>query len=218
MKQAEEMIQAIKDWVKKGLEQINLYLEKDFLKKTGDASKVTNVFSTYSTRTLPASGESLDISLGKIRKWLGDLSKAAISGKYEDLLEIPVEKALDVYVEATSAAEEITLMHLEGSMLGDREGEISGATLLYGAGGVSSSTKRGTTDFVRIYLLHVKREDSATGAGAGHTLVQLGSSGQTARWSLTATTTTTSSYLQKLVLKVPKGAWAEVRAMNLPFY
>lgn len=219
MKQAEEMIQAVKDWVKRRLEQTNTYMEENFLKMTGDASKVTNVFSAYSSRTLPKSGEELDITLGKILRYLKDLQYVAFNGSYRDLTGKPVQDAFKTEINAVSAAEEITLFYMEDFALsgGHLSWEFIGPPLLiYGSGGTATATATGTTDFMRCYLVFYRRRNSSTNAGEGWGLVQLGSVGQTARWSLTATVTTATSFKHGLVLKVPKGSWAKVNVMSLP--
>ena len=59
------------------------------LSTTGDATNVTNTITTASNRTNLVSGETLGISLGKIRKWLNDLKTVAFSGSYNDLSDTP---------------------------------------------------------------------------------------------------------------------------------
>ena len=59
------------------------------LSTTGDATNVTNTITTAANRTNLVSGETLGISLGKIRKWLSDLKAVAFSGSYNDLSDTP---------------------------------------------------------------------------------------------------------------------------------
>lgn len=59
------------------------------LDKTGDASNVTNTFTTASSRTNIITGEKLSVSLGKIMKWFSDLKAVAFSGSYNDLSNKP---------------------------------------------------------------------------------------------------------------------------------
>jgi hypothetical protein len=59
------------------------------LDKTGDASNVTNTFSSASSRTNLTTGEKLSVSLGKIMKWFSDLKTVAFSGSYNDLSNKP---------------------------------------------------------------------------------------------------------------------------------
>ena len=59
------------------------------LDKTGDASNVTNTFSTASSRNNLTTGEKLSISLGKIAKWFADLKTVAFTGSYNDLSNKP---------------------------------------------------------------------------------------------------------------------------------
>lgn len=57
--------------------------------KTGDASNVTTVFTTATTRSNLTTKEKLSISLGKISKWFSDLKTVAFSGSYNDLSDKP---------------------------------------------------------------------------------------------------------------------------------
>lgn len=57
--------------------------------KTGDASNVTTVFTTATTRSNLTTKEKLSISLGKISKWFSDLKTVAFSGSYNDLSNKP---------------------------------------------------------------------------------------------------------------------------------
>lgn len=69
----------------------------NYLTKTGDASKVTVAFTEADTRTLPVSGEALDIILGKLVKYLNSLSAVAFSGSFADLTNKPqyhIEKSV----------------------------------------------------------------------------------------------------------------------------
>ena len=59
------------------------------LSTTGDATNVTNTITTANTRANLVSGETLGISLGKIRKWFNDLTSVAFSGSYNDLSNKP---------------------------------------------------------------------------------------------------------------------------------
>ena len=59
------------------------------LSTTGDATNVTNTITTASTRANLQTGETLGISLGKIRKWFNDLKAVAFSGSYNDLSDKP---------------------------------------------------------------------------------------------------------------------------------
>ena len=59
------------------------------LDKTGDASNVTNTFSSASSRANLTTGEKLSVSLGKIVKWFTDLKTVAFTGSYTDLSNKP---------------------------------------------------------------------------------------------------------------------------------
>lgn len=62
-----------------------------YLQKTGNASNVTVDFTAPSSRSLPATGESLGIIVGKILKYLSDLKSVAFTGSYNDLLNKPTQ-------------------------------------------------------------------------------------------------------------------------------
>lgn len=61
----------------------------DKLDKTGDASNVTTVFTTATTRSNLTTKEKLSISLGKISKYFSDLKTVAFTGSYNDLINRP---------------------------------------------------------------------------------------------------------------------------------
>lgn len=213
------MIRAVKDWVKNRLEKNSSYVEEEFLKKTGDASKVTNIFSRYVARVPPESGENLDITLGKILRYLTDIKTVAFDPSYERLNDKPVQFAFGTDINAVSGAEQIDLCYMEdfSSFGGYIDRDLAfGPMLIYGSGGATTAEKSGTTDFMRSYLSFYRVGNSATDVGSGWGTIQLGSAGSTARWSLTATVTTATSFKQSLVLKIPKGSWARVYIMSLP--
>ena len=70
------------------------------LSTTGDATNVTNTITTASTRTNLQTGETLGISLGKIRKWFNDLKAVAFSGSYNDLSDKPTIPTVPTNVSA----------------------------------------------------------------------------------------------------------------------
>lgn len=227
MKDLEDMIRAIRDWMKKlvnkqsedfskAMEALTEELDPDtILRKTGDASKVRNTFSMHKSRTLPQSGEELGTTIGKIVKWLDDLSEVTTSGSYKDLWDRPVTAAFRANIKAIDAAETMVLVDFEGSQVFS-PWVLDDISLIYGSGGAVTAAKEGTTDFARIYLAYRKEPDSATNVGGGWILVQLGSYGSTARWSLTAKLSTASSYRQSVTLSIPKGSWADVNILGLP--
>lgn len=63
----------------------------NYLTKTGDASDVTVAFTSSSNRILPATGEALDIIVGKVIKYLSDLKTVAFTGSYNDLTNKPTQ-------------------------------------------------------------------------------------------------------------------------------
>lgn len=56
-----------------------------YLIKTGDSSKTTVVFTEAETREAIATGENLDVIMGKLLKMYNDLQNVAFSGAYGDL-------------------------------------------------------------------------------------------------------------------------------------
>lgn len=69
--------------------QSSLNKADNSLSTTGDATNVTNTITTASTRANLQTGETLGVSLGKIRKWFNDLKAVAFSGSYNDLTNKP---------------------------------------------------------------------------------------------------------------------------------
>ena len=69
--------------------QSSLNKADNSLSTNGDATNVTNTITTASTRANLQTGETLGVSLGKIRKWFNDLKAVAFSGSYNDLSDKP---------------------------------------------------------------------------------------------------------------------------------
>ena len=59
-------------------------MEREF-----DGVKINVEFEEAKNRQQIASGDSLNILFGKIKKWFIDLKPIAFSGKYSDLVDIP---------------------------------------------------------------------------------------------------------------------------------
>lgn len=204
MRPIEEMMQAVKDWVNKKSERL--------LEKTGDASKVTTVFLNYSSRTLPTSGENLDITLGKIRKYLSDLYTVAFTGSYKNLSYRAIRLRARYYNYSVDAAYTTTILS------GEAVTDLEKMYLIVGTGGSESTAGvDGATDFARAYLIVPKIEASSVSNTKGRSfiLLQLGSTGSTARYTLTATAATDSSR-EYITLTIPKGSYAHVALYELP--
>lgn len=233
MKQMEETVRAIRDWTKSilqnNLKEFKGELNLDtLLRKTGDASKVTTSFSTYGSRTLPSSGEKLDITIGKIKKYLYDLNSMAFSTDYDKLTYKPIRSNFFV---VHKAAAEAYSYDVEGM-------DPNNAVLVYGLGGPSAATEeKKKADFFRAYLLACDRYvdykaiiGTLTGTLAppnenGHPItytmkqIQLGSVGSTARWTLAQVTTVAGTDKKFcLNIKIPKGSWAAVEGMRIPLF
>lgn len=212
MKQGEEMIRAVRDWAKRMVgEQVEGFkgdIDLDtLLRKTGDASKVTSIFSTYGSRTLPASGETLDVTIAKIRKFLSDLNTMAFSNDYDNLSYKPIRS--NFLINHMATAEEY--IGDSGNLTPDN------AMLVYGIGGVSSSSNpRAKTDFFRAYLVAADKYDTSGTPVAKS--IQLGSLGSTARWTLNPSGLYTSNGNYYCVIKIPKGSWAIVQGLRIPLY
>lgn len=205
-----EMLQAISDWVGGRFSSLEKRLDiETILRKTGNASKAINVFSNYSSRTLPASGETLDITLGKIRKYLYDLKTVAFSGSFKDLSyrSLVLEKVYYNYSATAAFTEEISEVGASDA--------LGAMWLIVGTGGSESTAAvSGATDFARAYLVVPKWRASNAAYGQSLILLQLGSSGSTARYTLTAVAATASSD-EKLTLTIPKGSYAHVAVYEL---
>lgn len=61
----------------------------NYLTKTGDASNTTVTFTQADSRTNIVTGESMNVILGKVAKYLADLKPVAFSGSYQDLEGTP---------------------------------------------------------------------------------------------------------------------------------
>ena len=80
--------------------QSSLNKADNSLSTNGDATNVTNTITTASTRANLQTGETLGVSLGKIRKWLSDLKAVAFSGSYNDLSNKPTIPTVPTNVSA----------------------------------------------------------------------------------------------------------------------
>lgn len=79
----------------------------NYLTKTGNASDTTATFTAASSRTAPATGETLAVIIGKITKYLNDLHGVAFSGDYGDLNNLPLSlatQALTITAGSTSTS------------------------------------------------------------------------------------------------------------------
>lgn len=206
MKQAEEMIKAVKDWVESNLGRVREESEGEYLKKTGDASKVTTAFSNYGSRTLPTSGEELEITIGKIRKYLYDLgSGMAFSKNADNLTWKQIIRCYYLKHASKSAAFEETISNMFTSeeLNYDPDNWPQCLYLLYGTGGaVNTSGVKSDADFFRVYFLAKPKGNIK--------VIQAASVGSTARFSLV-------TKYAPITIKVPKGSYANVRVMRLPF-
>ena len=231
VKQMEETVRAVRDWAQSmilnNLKEFKGELNLDtLLKKTGDASKVTTSFSTYGSRTLPSSGEKLDITLGKIKKYLYDLNSMAFSTDYDKLTYKPIRSNFYVVHKASAEAYSYDVKGMDPN----------NAVLIYGLGGPSTAAEeKKKADFFRAYLLACDRYVDyntvvVTQPGTitppnenGHPItymmkqIQLGSVGSTARWTMAQLTTSTDEKFC-LNIKIPKGSWAAVEGMRIPLF
>lgn len=208
----EDTMQAVRDWVKSINRILAKQLGQDYLKKTGDASKVTTEFATYGSRALPASGEELDITLAKIKKYLSDMSDGmAFSRDYDNLTYKPIRSNYLLDHQATT--EELTVG-------GYAHSDPNNALLVYGIGGPSTTANpRGKADFLRAFLVVCDKYNADTNNNYQEKYIQLGSTGSTARWTLYP-----SSYISMMNsgfsvdIKIPKGSWANIQVLRIPFY
>lgn len=224
MKQIEHPIQAIRDWSKNlvgnSIQKLERELDPDsLLRKTGDASKTTVSFTPASTRSLPITGDNMEIILGKILKYLTDLKSGAFnptasSGTYyyTSLYNIPIRNRGYFSHDSYDAAYDIPLSSL-GIPTTDASHEK--AYLIYGSGSSSSATATGADDFFRVTALMYKQYSSSSNSGENWIQLALGSSGSTARWSLSLTAGTSSAGPSGY-LRIPKGAAARIHVLELP--
>ena len=190
-----QMLDAVKDWVKVLIKRNRDEIHKDMeafgeeldpgtlLRKTGDASKVRVKRTKPTFLGIPSFTENyadLDAILGTAAEALMKIDYGVYWGKT---------------VESWT-----TISHIADDS----------ALLIYGKGGAWTAAKgKGTADFFRCYLVFWQDLPDSADYPCGWVPVQLGSSGQTARWSITSTKQSASTG-HLLVLKIPKGLWAEI--------
>lgn len=94
----------------------------NYLQKNGDGSNVTAAFTQASSRVLPVTGEALAIIVGKVVKYLADLSTTAFSGSYNDLVNKPnlvKTQTLDIAMSATTNSVTLSGMSVLGVTVRD---------------------------------------------------------------------------------------------------
>lgn len=205
-----QMLDAIKDWVKNQIKRIKEDMGKleekididTLLRKTGDAGK-TRVKAAdkyfYYDPTFTNGYENLEDILGTIIKAMKNMDyrvyhQSLLMSSLRFVSEDALDGAFEEWIEG-------------GSEYPDKDKVL----LIYGKGGAVNENGRLTSDFYRVYMVFYKDPPSSATYPCGRVLVQLGSVGSTARWSLAVTlTSATNSSLPSLVLKIPKGSWAEV--------
>lgn len=196
MKPIEEMIRAVGDWVNGKIKALD---PETLLRKTGDASKVRvkKISKTiYTQPTFTDDETDLDDILGTITAALRRISPNI----YYDLC------VYSYIVIDEIASSEIFEWYIDGGSFMHSKNEVM---LIYGKGGAwTAANGKGTADFFRAYLVFWKDAPLA-GYPEGWVLAQIGSVGSTARWTLTATLSSATTY-QKLILKIPKGYWAKI--------
>lgn len=217
MKKLEETVKAVKDWVnariKTSIEETKTEIDSDtILRQTGDASKVITEFYAYDTRTLPSSGEELQITMGKILRYLKDLRQVAFSGSYLSLGDRAIRyRRSYVHYGMTNSG-------IDNFLPGEAQNNC--VWLIVGSGGSeSSSGEDGATDFARAYLIFPKFEASSVTdtKGRSYLSVQIGSIGSTARYTLN-TVAATATDIEYIKVTVPKGSWAEVYLYEIDTY
>lgn len=207
----QQMLNAIKDWVKSLIKRSERELREDIVKfeekldivtllrKTGDASKtrVKSINKTFPSYPTFAEGyENLDDTLGTIIRAIKNMHPnvytSGLMSSYKFINENAVDGAFEEWIEGGS-----TLLSEDSVML------------IYGKGGAINANGRLTPDFYRTYMVFYKDPPSTANYPRGRVLVQLGSVGSAARWSLTATLSSASQE-EQFIIKIPKGSWAEV--------
>lgn len=211
MKPMKEMVEAVRDWVNAKIELLD---PDTILRKTGDASKVTTIFTRHLSPTippkLPESGEKLDITMGKILDNLMELKLVAFTGSYKDLSKRAIRLINCISNNSYNAA------YTEEILYGEDDSVFKKMWLIVGIGSSDTSTKTGATDFARAYLVVPKYEaiPGTDNKGRSYICLQLGSSGETARYTLKATAAT-GPRDDKLTLTIPKGSYAHVNVYEL---
>lgn len=129
-----------------------------YLQTTGNASNVTVDFTAPSSRSLPATGETLGIIVGKILKYLSDLKNVAFTGSYDDLTGKPTQVVH--YTSGTlSAGSTSTTINFTGTYLGSHcydvtTGEDLIVDVITTAGSATISIAQVHTNNISITLMH----------------------------------------------------------------
>lgn len=187
----------------------------------GNASKVTNIFSDAASRALPTSGEALDTTIGKIRKYLSDLKGVAFSGSYKGLDNRTIKLIKRIIHESANSEYTEVIIASDGKEgFSSKSRSLNKIWLVVGSGSsCSTSYVMGATDFARAYLIVPKHEASSVSdcKGRSFLLLQLGSSGSAARYTLAAAAATGNND-EKITIKIPKGSAAMVNIYELSGY
>lgn len=142
-------------WEKIGNTSIDL---SNYLTKTGDASKVTVTFTEAGLRSLPTSGEALDVLFGKVVKYLTDLKPVAFSGDYNDLSNTPdqpVVKKATIATGTTSA----TIVATEELIAYTAAGKTSGDQIMLDMRKTSETVEEVTTNTYTFSINEAYTED-----------------------------------------------------------
>lgn len=190
----------------------------------GNASKLTNIFTKAASRQLPSSGEALDITIGKVSKYLSDLREVAFSQDYKDLHRKPI-RSWNHYEQynSTGAAIDDDISYLitdEKFVDKDEFKSYFGTVILLVVGyGGAYGANTGASDYYAANLLFPKYPanpyvfDTNT-KGYSMQKVTLGSSGSTARFNIIIQAGT-ETVTPKIFMRTPNNAWSKVYVMGI---
>ena len=190
----------------------------------GNASKLTNIFTKAASRQLPSSGEALDITIGKVIKYLSDIGEVAFSQDYQDLGRKPI-RSWNKYESSnnTGAAIDEDISHLitdDRFIDKDKFKSYFGTVILLVVGyGGAYGANTGASDYYAANLLFPKYPanpyvfDTNT-KGYSIQKVTLGSSGSTARFNIIIQAGT-ETVTPKIFFRTPNNAWASAYVIGI---
>lgn len=227
----------IEDDLKDNLAELVRELDIDtMLRGDGDGSDVTTILTQYtgsysSYQRELVNGGKLKDNLGRLNFFLGKLHKIAFTGnirdldKYEQGVTVLSEFKLD-WDEASAAS---YFEYMEGGISSERSDGSNSypfeCLLIIGTGGAytASSGLYGATDFARAYIVTDKyAAQDILGSkdpviGRSFMLLQIGSLGSTARYTLTAVNGTSTASPCCLRVGCAKASWINVAAWRIKY-
>lgn len=132
----------------------------NYIQKGADAAEVVVNFTPAAAAAVPASGEQLDVIIGKITKTLSDLSDVATSGSYDDLTNKPTDGVFFVSdtltAGATSKEVAFTGAFVSAAMRDATTGETLGGEITVGANKITVAIAKAYANDITITVAYNK--------------------------------------------------------------